>query len=68
MSKKLIKNIKKKEKRFGISSLNIEELKIMSDYYFNKSQTLHKNTIILMIVAIAFQVLALIGFFCKMIL
>lgn len=66
MNKKMIKDIKKKEKCFGTSSLNIEELKIMRDYYLNKSQTLYKNTIILMIVAIMFQALALIGFFVRL--
>ena len=65
-TKKTIKDIKKKEERFGLSSLNIEELKTMKDYYFYKSQILYKNSTILMIVAIMFQALALIGFFVRL--
>lgn len=63
---KKIKEIKKKEKQFGISSLSYEELKMMRDYYYKKSQILYKNSTIYMIVAIAFQVLALTAFFIRL--
>jgi hypothetical protein len=63
---KKIKEIKKKEKQFGISSLSYEELKMMRDYYYKKSQILYKNSTIYMIVAIAFQVLALTTFFIRL--
>ena len=66
MNKKTIKDIKKKEKQFGISSLSYEELKMMRDYYYKKSQILYKNSTIYMIVAIAFQVLALTTFFIRL--
>ena len=66
MNKKTIKDIKKKEKQFGISSLSYEELKMMRDYYYKKSQILYKNSIIYMIVAIAFQVLVLTTFFIRL--
>ena len=38
---KKIKEIKKKEKQFGIGSLSYEELKMMRDYYYKKSQILY---------------------------
>jgi hypothetical protein len=63
---KKIKEIKEKEKQFGISSLSYEELKMMRDYYYKKSQILYKNSTICMIVAIAFQVLALTTFFIRL--
>ena len=63
---KKIKEIKKKEKQFGISSLSYEELKMMRDYYYKKSQILYKNSTIYMIVAIAFQVLTLTTFFIRL--
>ena len=63
---KKIKEIKEKEKQFGISSLSYEELKMMRDYYYKKSQILYKHSTIYMIVAIAFQVLALTTFFIRL--